>query len=804
MARKALLLAAAVTLAGCLFGGDGPQPDLSPRKNNDSTNNGTSGGVDAGPDATLNDMATNADPGDAPPDMVVVPSTCGDNALQANETCDPALPDTATGACPTSCDDGAACTADVMVGAPETCDAACENTVIDTCVDGDGCCPSGCGAATDTDCTDTVVCGDGVLSGAEICDPNIMSGAGVCPTLADCPDVVCQVTRIAGSPNNCNAMCVGTPISACVAGDGCCAPGCDSTNDADCVATCGNGVIEAGETCDGNCPTTCDDTDACTTDVLVGSAANCDATCENTAINVCMDGDSCCPAACTSLDDMDCSASCGNGTIEGNETCDGNCPTTCNDNDACTIDNTIGSAANCNLACTNTVRTTCAPDGCCAPGCNANNDPDCASTCGNGIVEPPETCDGACPTTCNDNNVCTTDSMSGTAVACSLRCTNAPITACVSGDGCCAPGCNNTNDSDCGAVCGNAIVEGTETCDSNCPATCDDGNACTNDVRNGQSNQCNVTCSYSPKTSCVNNDGCCPAACNSVNDNDCSAMCGNGITEPPEKCDGANCPTAMTCAAISACHVLTGSAGQCTAQCVPKVGCVACTIGGNCPCGANQECNGGVCETPNAGTSCTSACNQSAYCGAWGGSGWVCEAGTAQCQECLLPSHCEGWEGCDMKKCVDAPTCDKAYRPDTWCQHFNKGDVCQAGICVDTCTTAADCPEAEQACHGGFCEKADDCGEARRPSEWCVSEGQGEVCVKSVCFAGCPNKSPCACPKPHLQECVQSAAGDYYCPDALADSCTKVCPANDNDYCIEAYGAGWGCKGGAGDGCVKE
>jgi cysteine-rich repeat protein len=53
-----------------------------------------------------------------------------------------------------------------------------------------------------------------------------------------------------------------------------------------------------------------------------------------------------------------------------------------------------GSAAACNVQCTNTPITSCTGgDGCCPAGCHANNDTDCSPVCGNGITEPGETCD---------------------------------------------------------------------------------------------------------------------------------------------------------------------------------------------------------------------------------------------------------------------------------------------------------------------------------------------------------------------------------------------------------------------------
>ncbi|MDI7268613.1 MAG: CAP domain-containing protein, partial [Myxococcota bacterium] len=108
----------------------------------------------------------------------------------------------------------------------------------------------------------------------------------------------------------------------------------------------------------------------------------------------------------------------------------------------------------CNARCTTTPVTACAGgDGCCPAGCTPAGDSDCSATCGNGILEPGETCDPerTCPRNCNDGNACTTDVMTGSRADCNVVCTHAPITACAGGDGCCPAGCTNAADADCPA-----------------------------------------------------------------------------------------------------------------------------------------------------------------------------------------------------------------------------------------------------------------------------------------------------------------------------------------------------------------
>lgn len=76
---------------------------------------------------------------------------CGDGVVEAPETCDP------PGTCPVSCDDADACTTDELTGSAGTCDAACTNTPITLCQNGDGCCPAGCGLGNDDDCASCFV-----------------------------------------------------------------------------------------------------------------------------------------------------------------------------------------------------------------------------------------------------------------------------------------------------------------------------------------------------------------------------------------------------------------------------------------------------------------------------------------------------------------------------------------------------------------------------------------------------------------------------------------------------------------------
>lgn len=259
----------------------------------------------------------------------------------------------------------------------------------------------------------------------------------------------------------------------------------DTLCDDQCRFACGNGVYEPaiGEECEtgitsgpGACPTSCDDGDACTSDVLAGTG--CSATCEYSTISAAVDGDGCCPAGANANTDSDCSAMCGNGILEAGELCDtaivagaGACPMTCNDTQSCTTD-TLMSAGSCQAQCVFTAITTNTPgDGCCRPGAIPADDSDCALGCGNGVIDPGETCDtgilvgpGACPTTCSDANACTSNVLSNPGT-CTAACSFPSITSPANNDGCCPSGANANNDNDCTPVCRNGVVEAGEQCD---------------------------------------------------------------------------------------------------------------------------------------------------------------------------------------------------------------------------------------------------------------------------------------------------------------------------------------------------
>ncbi|MCC6993517.1 MAG: hypothetical protein IT370_02695 [Deltaproteobacteria bacterium] len=431
---------------------------------------------DAGPDAEVyvncgdgfTDPPEQCDDGDEIADMICSATcrlTCGNGVVdtQFGETCDVSI-STGAGACPTSCDDGMACTSDVL--AASECTATCINDPISAFVGGDGCCPAGATSTTDSDCP--AVCGDGVVGIGESCDTAINSGPGACPMVCN-DNMACTQNVLSGTM--CAAQCSFPAITTPINGDGCCPSGATMATDDDCLPTCGNGVLDGGELCDplittgaGVCPTTCNDSMSCTTDALV-MGGTCQARCTNTPITLPMNSDGCCPPGANTGNDNDCVPGCGNGVVDPGETCDrailvgpGSCPTTCSDGMMCTRD-VLSNAGTCTAACSfPAITTPMNGDGCCPAGANRNTDNDCPAVCGNSVLEMGELCDtgiaagaGSCPTvaSCNDSMACTTDAIAGT--LCQQRCTNVAITLPMNGDGCCPSGATMATDNDCAA-----------------------------------------------------------------------------------------------------------------------------------------------------------------------------------------------------------------------------------------------------------------------------------------------------------------------------------------------------------------
>jgi hypothetical protein len=190
-------------------------------------------------------------------------------------------------------------------------------------------------------------------------------------------------------------------------------------------------------------------------------------------------------------------------------------------------------------------------DGCCPGSVGAADDGGCAR-CGDLKVGPGESCDppSSCPTqeSCLAlSKNCIQTRFSGDPTLCTARCELLAdsITVCKSEDECCPAGCDRSVDSDCPEQCGDGKVDTSagETCEPesrslSCDIDCDDQDPCTVDMPTGSARNCNVRCSQRPIVQPADGDQCCPPGANAVNDKDCRAVCGNGVMEPGEQCDG--------------------------------------------------------------------------------------------------------------------------------------------------------------------------------------------------------------------------------------------------------------------------
>lgn len=751
-------------------------------------------------------------------------ASCGNGVIEPGEMCEPSL----GAGCPTDCDDRDACTADSLSGSADNCTAACAHNPITRPRDGDGCCPASANESNDSDCNP--ICGNGAIEGAEVCEPGVGDG---CPRSCDDQDV-CTIDRLTGNPGSCNAACVFEQITTPANGDDCCPMEGNANNDSDCRPECGNGEVETGELCDGDCPTSaasCDDGDPCTRDVVTGTG--CSRRCSHEPITGAANGDGCCPDAANANNDNDCSADCGNGVVESNETCDGDCPTSCNDADSCTTDRLAGTAANCNVRCIHDPITSPAnADGCCPGSGNANNDSDCSADCGNGVVEPPtETCEpgvgAGCPT-CNDGDPCTTDAINGSPSTCNVTCARSPVTAVESGDGCCPNGAIFSQDNDCPLQCGDGIIDTAagETCEPDVGAGCFTTDAQCDVLDNGcgrvvNGGTCSATCTQI--SGMVDGDGCCPPNADSTVDRDCRPICGNGVVETGERCDGAGCPRVAADCGSDRCvdFAITGSAQTCDAECTssPK-GPNPNERDGCCPgepgqFNANQDldcapvCGNGTvepgetCDTasmagcPNrdscevqemcqtgmfTGSGCTAQCTPLTVTALVDGDG-CCPAGASAAQD----SDCMG---CGNGMVEDGETCDGNCQ-----QSCNDGDVCT----LDQLTgSPASCDVVCNFTPLDFSgRRSDDCcpsGGAEFQDVDCPAEcgngfvESGESCEPQAADPGqrCPTAASC--------DDGDVCTIDGIRPEAEGNRCTTVCthqprtPNPEQDGCCPANG----------------
>lgn len=201
---------------------------------------------------------------------------------------------------------------------------------------------------------------------------------------------------------------------------------------------------------------------------------------------------------------------------------------------------------------------------------------------------------------------------------------------------------DNVCDATCRFTCGNGVVDTDvgELCDTGiaggpgaCPSVCDDGLACTDDALN--SSECTAECLHSNITAPADGDGCCPPGADANTDDDCLAICGNGVVEDGELCDtgivaGAGaCPMACDDMLVCTTDVLSNP-DTCQAACSFPAITMPANGDGCCPAGANatndddciavcgnmvvepsETCDTGIPSGPGA---CPTACDDGVPC----------------------------------------------------------------------------------------------------------------------------------------------------------------------------------------------
>ena len=553
--------------------------------------------------------------------------------------------DTSDCSAPTTCGNGS------IESQYEKCDGLNVNGL--TCADvvGEGSvgkllCSANCSDFDTSMCTASTTCGNNELDSTEVCDGTALNNA------------TCESVVGMGSTGTvkCNDKCTGYDVSGCTA-----------------KSVCGNGILEIGEECDGisfsnnaTCETVngagskgalqcdssckiistqCSAASTCGNGKIDGSE-KCDGTllndqtCES-IVGIGSKGNVSCLSNCTGFDISKCTApaTCGNGIIETGEVCDG---VRLNDQTCETI---VGHGSKgtlqCNSTCTGYITDKCSS----------------STTCGNGIIETGEVCDGVKLQSATCNSLVGSGSV-GTVT--------------------CGDDCTYYNLSGCSArtTCGNGKIDASEVCESGDVQ----GETCESIVGHGSTGtlKCSSTC-YTFDTS-----GCSAAV-----------SCGNGSIDAGEVCDGTNV-AGLTCANV----VGYGSKGslKCASNCMAY---------DTSLCTAEVKCGNGKID---AGEVCDGSLLNNATCSSQVGYG---STGTLKCN-----STCSGY---DKSGCSEAVKCGNGV--------IDAGEVCDGSLLNDwTCLKqvgygSTGTPACNSTCTGytnGTCTAEVKCGNGKLDD--------GEIC----------------------------------------------------------------------------
>ena len=321
-----------------------------------------------------------------------------------------------------------------------------------------------------------------------------------------------------------------------------------------------------------------------------------------------------------------------------------------------------------------------------------------APTCGNGIREGAELCDGSdCVTECGGDNACITAQLKGAAETCDARCESSEVSTCESGDGCCPSGCDHGTDSDCSPSCGDGVLTGNETCEPGsqehlCPTAvdCDDGDPCTDDMVTGSAEQCSAKCAHAALTripiTCDDGDPCTDDTLVESR-TECSYEC--RFSSPRQR--SGSCEDSNPCTDDTP----VMSADRCEYMCPHSPA----PVGTDC--GGGRSCMNGRCEAPPA--RCGDGVQQGTEECDDGSATWECDR---NCRErnfyvaCATGSDCADAQSCVSGACVSEcgfvdgqlVSCPGGVLPEPaleiGCYVVQEG----RGYCRPSCTEDGQCP----------------------------------------------------------------------------------------------------------------
>jgi len=469
-----------------------------------------------------------------------------------------------------------------------------------------------------SECIPAPTCGDGNIDPGEVCDPGteISSDPVFGAAINQCTDF----TNLIGGDLLCNQNC-----------------GFDTTSCEE-QPFCGDGKIDPGEHCDGN---------------LLGSI-----------IDSCSDlgfpsGSIKCGDNCL-LDTSRCKAisTCGNGIIDPGEECDGNYLGAFSQQCIDYSTSFTGGQMSCNNKCL--IDTT---------NCLGTR-----GTCGDNIINIGETCDESLfgnVTSCEVFD----DFDGGLAPICGFNC-HLITQACIE-----LP------------TCGNGIIDPDETCDGDNLGISDDSCSLYSGFFGSGTITCNENCNLDT------------FSCESA------ATCGNGFLDPGEICDGSNFGnlTSLSCSDFESRFILGSiTCGSCeisTRECSTNKTIITCRERGNCrlgeTCSDGSQCLTGFCSNNICvEASCTDRIkNQDESDVDCGGSCGACNTG----KRCFFNLDCKS-DLCTLGTCgqVDACNDEKLSRTETG---IDCGGACPTKCSLGiTCNSNSDC-ESGLVCTSNKCSE---------------------------------------------------------------------------------------------------